>query len=255
MSVQGWCDEHEISRVPRQCRQLHWLRIGPPIIMAGMLRHRLHFGPYRTPRFRLGQNVEDVRRGLVRIVGMSDGPIPWPIGQTQRAKSLVLYRGLARAVRRESAAAVAYWFGVTGQTVTKWRKALGIRRTEGDMRLRVAIGKSPAMLPALAAMHAKARDPARRAKIAAARRGKPRPPHVIEAVRKAHTGRKLSAATRAKMSAAHKARGAWPPAAGRAFTDQELRLIRRLPPAEAARLTGRTLTAVYSQRSKLRVAN
>jgi len=28
-----------------------------------MLRHRLHFGPYRTPRFRLGQRVEDQRRG------------------------------------------------------------------------------------------------------------------------------------------------------------------------------------------------
>ena len=49
----------------------------------------------------LGQHVEDLRRGLVRIVGVSDGPIQWPIGQTRRAKSLVLYRGLARAVRRE----------------------------------------------------------------------------------------------------------------------------------------------------------
>ena len=84
-----------------------------------MLRHKLHFGPYRTPRFRLGQQVEDLRRGLVRIVGVSDGPIQWPIGQIKRAKSLVLYRGLARAVRLEANAAVAYWFGVKGQTVTK----------------------------------------------------------------------------------------------------------------------------------------
>src|SRR5262245_55950447 len=115
--------------------------------MAGMLRHRLHFGPYATPRFRLGQRVEDERRGLVCFVGIRDGPIPWPIGQTLRAKSLVLYRGLARAVARESNAAVAHWF--------------------------------------------------------------------IEAMRQANLGRKLSAATRAKMSAAHKARGTWPPAAKR----------------------------------------
>jgi len=27
-----------------------------------MLRHRLHFGPYRTPYFRIGQRVEDPRR-------------------------------------------------------------------------------------------------------------------------------------------------------------------------------------------------
>jgi hypothetical protein len=75
-----------------------------------MLRHRLHFGPYRTPRFRIGQRVEDERRGLVRIVGMSDGPNQWPIGQTKRAKSLVLFRGLARAVRREAAAAGMHWW-------------------------------------------------------------------------------------------------------------------------------------------------
>jgi len=66
---------------------------------------------------------------------------------------------------------------------------------------------------AIKAMHAKARDPVRRAKTAAARRGKPRPPEVIEALRRANLRKKLSAATRAKLSAAHKARGTWPPAA------------------------------------------
>jgi len=81
------------------------------------------------------------------------------------------------------------------------------------LRLKVANGKRNDR--AIEAMHAKARDPARRAKIAAARRGKPRPPEVIEAMRQANLGKKLSAETRAKMSAAHKARGTWPPAAKR----------------------------------------
>jgi len=175
-----------------------------------MLRHRLHFGPYATPRFRIGQHVEDLRRGTVRIVGLSDGPIQWPIGQTQRAKSLVLYQGLARAVQREAAAAVMHWWGVKASAVNKWRQALGVPRwNEGDLRLKAENGK--VNLAAIEGMHLKARDPGRRAKIAAAKRGKPRPPEVIEALRRANLGKKLSAATRAKMSAAHKARGTWPP--------------------------------------------
>jgi len=106
-----------------------------------MLRHRLHFGPYATPRFRIGQHVEDLRRGTVRIVGLSDGRIAWPIAAGPGGLSLLLYRGLARAVRSEANAAVAYWFGVTGQTVTKWRRALGVRHPEGDRRLQAANGK------------------------------------------------------------------------------------------------------------------
>lgn len=54
-------------------------------------RVKLHFGPYRTPRYRLGQKVVCEARGDVTIVGTTDGKIPWPIGQRGRAKSLVLY--------------------------------------------------------------------------------------------------------------------------------------------------------------------
>jgi hypothetical protein len=64
-----------------------------------MPRPRLHFGPYSTPRFRIGERVEDDRRGLVRIVKVSDGRIQWPIAKGPSGLSLVLYRGLARAVR------------------------------------------------------------------------------------------------------------------------------------------------------------
>ena len=63
--------------------------------MRAATRYRLHFGPYRTPRFKLGQKVVCEARGEVTIVGISDGRIPWPIGQTKRAKSLVLFRDQA----------------------------------------------------------------------------------------------------------------------------------------------------------------
>jgi len=177
-------------------------------------------------------------------------------GQPHRAKSLVLYRGLARAVRRESAAAVAHWWGVGPATVNKWRRALNVPRwNEGDLRLKVANGK--VNLAAVDAMHAKARDPVRRAKIAAAKLGKPRPPEVIEALRRANLGKKLSAETRAKMSAAAKrrvARGIRPPLTGNAWSAAEDKLVRTLPVAAVAKRIGRTYDAVASRRWRLRVA-
>jgi hypothetical protein len=70
---------------------------------------RLLDGPYRAPRFRYGRTVMEQVRGLVVVVGLSAAPIPWLIGQRGRAKSLVVYAGLAKAVRRESNRAVCHW--------------------------------------------------------------------------------------------------------------------------------------------------
>src|SRR4051812_49132675 len=94
---------------------------------------------YATPRLRAGDMARCARRGDVRVVGLSDAPIPWPVGQTLprgRARSLVLSDGLADAVRRESAVAVAHWWGVSTQTVGAWRKALEVPQyNEGTTRL------------------------------------------------------------------------------------------------------------------------
>jgi len=121
--------------------------------------------------------------------------------------------------------------------VAKWRKALRVRRTIGShQRLSEAV---------------KAADSARAQKIAKAKLGKPRPRHVIEAMRKARLGRKVSAETRAKMSAAHRRRGTRPPKAGRAWTAKEDRLVRTLPPRQVAKLVDRTMQAVYTRRNKL----
>src|SRR5262245_48485961 len=86
----------------------------------------LLFGPYKTPRFKYGEAVTCEARGKVIICGLTDAPIPWPVGKWERFRSIVLYDALADAVRRESGQAVAYWWGVTSQTVTVWRKALGV---------------------------------------------------------------------------------------------------------------------------------
>lgn len=98
---------------------------------------------------------------------------------------------------------------------------------------------------------AKARDPERCEKIAASRRGKPRPPHVIEAMRQARTGKPHDEDARRKMSEAHKRRGTMPPLAGRRWTAEEDEAARTLPPALAAKKTERTLGAVWCRRQRL----
>jgi hypothetical protein len=167
---------------------------------------QLLYGPYRTPRFRLGSVRFCEVRGEVTIVGITDARIQWPVGKRNRAKSLVIFGALARAVRRESATAVCYWWGVTPQTVTKWRKALGVGPvTDGTRRLKQDNGRS--FTPEhIARLVAAANTPEANAKKGQAWLGKPRPPHVRALLRQLATGRTPSAEARARMSAAHRAR-------------------------------------------------
>ena len=169
---------------------------------------RLRFGPYRTPRVKLGTVLADeVRDCDVVVCGYTDARIPWPVGKPLggRARSPVIYGELLRAVRTEANIAVCHWWGVTPQTVTKWRKALGVgMMTAGTTAVRSEKGGEPDILAGLAKGRLKIHDPERNEKIAAARRGKPRPPHVIEAMRKARIGKSLSEETRAKMRESHR---------------------------------------------------
>jgi hypothetical protein len=222
-------------------------------------RVKLLFGPYRTPRVRLGRVLTcEARDADVIVTGYSDAPIPWPIGQRRGrgARALVVYGGLAEAIRRESNQAVAHWFGVTPQTVTKWRKALDVSRANaGTHRLHHDHALEPGVTAGREKAHARSREPeadaGRRERIAAAKRGKPRPAGMMATLAAANRGRPLSDATRRKMSEAHRRRGTRPPAAGRAWSADEDELLRALPAQDVARRTGRTLTAVYNRRVDL----
>ena len=128
-------------------------------------RVRLHFGPYRTPRFKVGQEVQCAIRGKVAITGVSKGRIPWPYCRPRTRLALVVYGDLETAVRRESAAAVAHWWGVAWTTVRRWRRALGVGRyNAGTVKLRKAGYK----------------DAKRSEKISATKTGRARPPLTAE---------------------------------------------------------------------------
>ena len=79
-------------------------------------RFRL-LGAYKTPRFRYGRVVRCAVRGEVEVVGLHEAPVPWPVGKRGRARSLVVYKSLANAVRRESIQAVAHQWGAHRERV------------------------------------------------------------------------------------------------------------------------------------------
>jgi hypothetical protein len=215
-------------------------------------RFRL-LGRYRTPRFRVGQCVYCQVRGEMVITGMTDAPIPWPIGRRGGGRhSLIVYKGLAKAVRRESNQAVAFWWGVDPQTVSKWRKALSVRQAnEGTRRLfEENIAEHGDDMRALGVL--KARDPERCRKIAEARRANPSPPHVLEAMHAARRGLPHTDEARRRMSETHRQRGTLVPGTVR-WTAGEDEPVRTLPVEEVAQRTGRSLQAVYGRRYRLGV--
>jgi hypothetical protein len=213
-------------------------------------------GTYRTPRVRIGTVLScESRDRDVIVTGYTEGAIPWPVGRPkcQRGRSsLVVYGALERAVRRESVVAVCHWFGAGRSTVCRWRRALGVGfSTEGTFRLKSKYSKEPIGVAARKKAWAKAKDPERCRKIAESKRGKPRPWHVIEAMRKGRLAKPFSPEARARISAALRERAMTFVPCGRRWTAEEDELVKTLPCREAARLTDRTLDAVHLRRGKL----
>lgn len=215
-------------------------------------RYLLINGPYQAPRRRIGGRLFCELRGEVIVHGMSAGRIAWPRTKVGRSWAFILCGDLSRAVAFESNQAVCYWWGVTPQTVTKWRKALDVPEyNDGTRRLHSAW--MPERIPpeVHARAIANANTPEANAKKAAAKIGKPRPPHVHQALRDANLGRKATKAARKKMSEAQRRRGAWPPAAGSPWEQWEDDLLGTMPVVEVAAKTGRTPQAVYSRMHNL----
>src|SRR5579885_999078 len=94
--------------------------------------------------------------------------------------------------------------------------------------------------------------PERRRKIAEALHGKPKPPHILEAMHSARRGSHHTEETRQRMSETLRRRGTLVPGTI-PWTAELDELVRTLPAEEVARRTGRSLSAVRGRRSKPRV--
>jgi hypothetical protein len=170
-----------------------------------------------------------------------------------RRPSIVVCGDLVRAIKRESAIAVAHWWGVSISTVWRWRIALGVKPfTEGT---RALYGRwLPEKLDEEALQHQKEalRSPECLAKRAARLTGRPMPAKVKKALFRANKGRKHTEASRRNMSDAQKRR---PPQEGVSWAAEETTLLGTKSDREVAKQTGRTPSSVYSRRRKLGIPN
>ncbi len=213
---------------------------------------RLQFGPYKQPRYRLGQKVDCERRGELTIVGTSSGRIPWPVGFGPGGNSLVLYGDLVRAVRQEASVAIRFWWRVDKVTIWKWRKVLKVPMSNPgtrEIRRAVMLGKKGPKIRAAAALTLD--SPVRREKIRAKALGRKHSAKAKAKMRARMLGMKLSDATRRKMSEVAKRLGRRPPKIGPPWSTAEDELCRTQPPAEVSVRTGRTMKAVYKRRADL----
>lgn len=132
-------------------------------------------GPYEPPACRVGSWVTDELFGLVQVNGFSNAPMSWPTRKRERGgpRSLVLSAALAEAIRRESAVAVAHWWGISTKTVRVFRRALDVpRNTEGTLKQHATVAEPPPMTATAKGLARIASDPAIRQRIADKQRGK-----------------------------------------------------------------------------------
>src|SRR3954464_7493417 len=94
------------------------------LLMHDRDRLKLLHGPYHPPKCRVGRFLRCVIRGKLRVRALSPGPIPWPQAFIQSNRAFIVTGDLVRALRCESAQAVAHWWGVGIGTVSRWRRAL-----------------------------------------------------------------------------------------------------------------------------------
>jgi hypothetical protein len=76
----------------------------------------LLFGPYGTPRLKVGQRAQCLYRDCdVVVTSWTDAPIPWPrcrsVEQPRARPGLLVNDELARAIRSESNLAIQRWWG------------------------------------------------------------------------------------------------------------------------------------------------
>jgi hypothetical protein len=225
-------------------------------------RLQLLFGPYKAPPLQRGDRAFCLYRDCaVVVLGWSDAPIPWPrcrrLSPPIQGCGLLIDEELARAVRHESSAAVAYWWGVNRTAVRRWRAALEVTRTNNEGTHRLVLG-------AIGETLASRFDKRGRRGETRSVRGRvavwtPEEVALLGAVPDAEvarrTGRSLGAVNKKREARGRPALAETPAGTVPKFwTAVEDEAVRTLAPEEAARRTGRTVHAVHHRRRVLGVA-
>jgi len=222
-------------------------------------RFKLLYGPYLPPKCQVGDKLLCESRGReVTVLGMSVGLIPWPTTQGNGRNSLILCGELIRAVRLESEIAVAHHWGVAQSTVGTWRRALEVpRMTLGSRRLRIEFA-TESLTPEVRAMARAAMHSTEvRAKLSAAKAGRPVHPNTIAAL--------LEAAQRPKSDdwkrgQSERSRKMWqnPEAYGlpshRKWSDEQIALLGTDSDRAIAQVLGLTTNVVKYQRERLGIS-
>jgi len=216
-------------------------------------------GPYRRPAVRRGQIVVCEYRGMVVTVGgLTAAPVPWPLIDRGGPPALIVCGDLVRAIQTESATAIVHHWGVSPQTVWRWKRALGVgRMTEGGKRLYRQL--LPAKIHSPAAKEASrsaSHSPSLMALRSAARRGKPVSPQTTAAAAKAARRKRSKQHRQALSAGARKAvreGRLQPPVRGRPWTAKEVELLGQTLDSTVAQMTDRTVCAVRGKRHKLMI--
>jgi hypothetical protein len=114
-------------------------------------RVKLLFGPYEAPRLKRGDRAFCLYRDCaVRIATWSDARIPWPrcyyADGRARAYGLLVNDVLLNAIKHESGAALMHWWGVSRNTVGRWRGVFGVGRKDNEGTHRLVFGAIQATL-------------------------------------------------------------------------------------------------------------
>lgn len=92
-------------------------------------------GPYAPPLVPIGGWLKCQIRGMVQVGGYTNALIPWPVA-VKHPRQMILCGDLLTALKTESRLAVCFHFGISPQSVSGYKKHLGIERlTAGGMRL------------------------------------------------------------------------------------------------------------------------
>jgi hypothetical protein len=181
---------------------------------------KLLFGPYTPQSLKRGDRATCLYRDCeVVITSWSHAPISWPRCQRPRqsgGSGLLVDEEAGSSNPIESSVALQYWFGVTAETVWRWRKVFGIGPwdTKGSRRLLQKSSEAGAAKTKRRHFPAEERE------------------HHRQISLEHNLGQYLK-----------------PGYHGRWWTDEELALLGKRPDKDVARRIGRTVNAVRQMRT------